>query len=44
MSVVSIYPNESLKKRLEALAKKDGRSLNNFILSVLTKYCANNRR
>ena len=44
MGVVSIYPSDTLRKKLEALAKKDGRSLNNFILSVLTKYCNSNKR
>jgi len=43
MSVVSIYPNEVLKKKLESMAKQDNRSLNNFILSILTKYSKTRR-
>ena len=38
MNGVSIYPNRDLKRELERLAKRDNRSLNNFILSILTKY------
>lgn len=38
MDVISLYPNKLLKKKLEAMAKKDNRSLNNFILSILNKF------
>lgn len=38
MDVISIYPNKSLKNKLEEMAKKDNRSLNNFILVILNKY------
>jgi len=38
MDGVSIYPNKVLKKKLEKMAKRDNRSLNNFILFILQKY------
>ena len=44
MQVISIYPNGMLKKDLERMAKKDNRSLNNFILSILTKYARSHRK
>ncbi len=43
MKGVSIYPSRDLKRELEKCAKKDNRSLNNFILYVLTKYMRSKR-
>lgn len=43
MKGVSIYPNGNLRRELDRLAKKDDRSLNNFILSILTKYIRTKR-
>lgn len=44
MKGVSIYPGDVLRRKLEASAKKDNRSLNNFILEILTKHCNSNKR
>ena len=38
MEKVTLYPSKKFKKELEYMAKKDNRSLNNFIISILTKY------
>ena len=43
MKGVSIYPSRDLKKELERCAKKDNRSLNNYILSVLVKHVRSKR-
>lgn len=37
MEVMSIYPNRDFKREIERRAKKDGRSVSNYILSMLTK-------
>lgn len=34
------FPNPSLKKDLETLAKKDNRSLNSYMCSILEKHVA----
>jgi len=38
MEKISIYPDKKLKERLEQESKKEGRSLNNFVLRILKKY------
>lgn len=43
MEVISLYPSKVLKKELERLARRDGRSLNNFILSILNKHIGSRR-
>ena len=44
MKGVSIYPNRNLKKELEKAAKKENRSLNNFIISVLNKHFGGSKK
>ena len=38
METISIYPDKELKNKIEELAGKDNRSMNNFILIILNKY------
>lgn len=42
METISIYPDKKLKNQIEKMAKKDNRSMNNFILIILNKYIKEN--
>jgi len=43
METISIYPDKKLKKELEEMAKKEQRSMNNFVLFILKKYVESQR-
>ena len=38
MERITIYPDKELKEKVEAGAKKENRSINNFIIWLIKKY------
>jgi len=41
MDNLTIYPKKELRKKLEKICKKENRSLNNLIITILKKYVEN---